>query len=107
MKQTNLNKIKEVSKLLFNAVEIKAVEGMPFLVQHPFASNSLVSVPKETKGIKEYKNAVHKILSSFTSKPDGGFCKVSIQRIEYEENLLKWGSWSISCGDYDTYGKLH
>ena len=90
MKQTELNKIKDVSKLLFNAVEIKSVEGMPFLVQHPFTSNNLVSVPKETEGIKEYKSAVNNILHSHLSHKHNGMVLCNKSRLEYDENLLKW-----------------
>ena len=61
MKQTDLKMIKGVSKLLFDAVVIKSVKGLNFLVQHPFASNSIVAVPKDTD-LKEYLKAINRKL---------------------------------------------
>lgn len=48
MKTTNLNKIKDLSKVLFLAVPVTTTE-IPFIIQHPFASNNLYVSVKETQ----------------------------------------------------------
>ena len=80
MKQTDLKMIKEVSKMLFTAVEVKSVFG--FMVQHPFASNTIVQVLPDTEGLKDYILAIKKKL-----KRNEGLC-LSVARDKQLENLL-------------------
>ena len=87
MKQTNLKMVKEICKLLFNAVPIKSVEGFSFLIQHPFASNNLVSVP-DNLNLEAYKGAIQKEL--VTGKSCNGVVDYSKSRIEYLESLQKY-----------------
>ena len=54
MKQTNLEKIKEVAKLLFDVVEIKSAQ-YDFMIQHPYANSKLVMLSKNTEGLEEYR----------------------------------------------------
>ncbi len=86
MKQTNLQMIKEVSKMLFTAVPIESVEGFSFLVQHPFASNSIVAVPKG-ENLKAYTRAIHKELDRGVD-PKTHIVKMSKMRIDYLEDLV-------------------
>ena len=69
MKQTNLDKIKEMSKLLFLAVPIKATK-IPFIIQHPFTSNNLYVSVKENqdnpKILDLYKKEDYEIFKSET-----------------------------------------
>lgn len=91
MKQTNLKMIKEVSKMLFTAVPIKANEYFSFLIQHPFASNNIVAVPEGTN-LKAYAEAIHKeLVTSVDARTH--IVKMSRMRIDYLEalknNMLK------------------
>lgn len=84
--QTDLKMIKEVSKMLFTAVPIKASEQFSFLIQHPFASNSIVAVPADTN-LKEYARAIHKELVTGVDA-QSHIVKMTKMRIEYLENLF-------------------
>lgn len=85
MKQTNLKMIKEISKMLFTAVPIKANEQFSFLIQHPFASNSIVAVPEGTN-LKAYAGAIHKELVTGVDARTH-IIKMSKMRIDYLEDL--------------------
>ena len=86
MKQTDLNMIKEVSKMLFTAVPIKASEQFSFLIQHPFASNNIVAVPAGTN-LKEYARAIHKeLVTGVDAKTH--IVKMARMRIDYLEDLF-------------------
>ena len=48
-KEINLEKIKEASILLLNAVDVEPHETIPFVTQHPFTSTTVVYMPKDGK----------------------------------------------------------
>lgn len=85
MKQTNLKMIKEISKLLFNAVPIVKNSMFGFFVQHPFVRETLVAVPKGTD-LKSYEYAVHRELDSWVEDHERG----SKIHTEYVKELLDY-----------------
>lgn len=82
MKQTDLKMIKEISKMLFTAVPIKADERFGFLLRHPFASNTLVSISKDID-LRAYKQAIESILVTGRDR----YMNLSKLNTEYLEDL--------------------
>lgn len=80
MKQTNLGKIKEVAKLLFDAIEIKPAQ-YDFIIQHPYTNCKMVLLSRETAGLEEYREALETELVSV--------CETNKSYADYLKGLLK------------------
>ena len=97
MKHTNLKGIKDIAKLLFDAVKITSNVMFKWMVQHPFTNNSLVMVPKNTKGIKDYIEEVNQKL--WQAEHPKSIYLTNKSEIEWYKNLKDRASEEIPMID--------
>lgn len=87
MENTNLSKIKEVCKLMFDAVKIEQHAKYGFFVQHPFTHNAWVYVPEGEKYLHKYEHSLHAALKLCENSKAAS--KEHIEHLEQALNLLK------------------